>query len=185
MAEIAQGDRRAFRALVERHVGRAQGLAYRVLGNRSDAEELAQEAFLRVWTVAPRWRLDGGASFRTWFSRVVVNLCIDRKRRRRTEPLEAAGDPVDPAPPADRLVAESEETATVAAAVAELPERQRIALSLCYWQGLSNAEAAETMGLSVGAIESLLVRARRTLKDKLGPALGPGKTENGTPGAER
>lgn len=185
MAEIAQGNRRAFRMLVERHVARAQGLAYRVLGSRSDAEEMAQEAFLRVWTVAPRWRLDGGASFRTWFSRVVMNLCIDRKRRHRTEPLEAAGDPADPSPAADRLAGENEEAAVVAAAMAELPERQRIALSLCYWQGLSNVEAAETMGLSVGAIESLLVRARRTLKDKLGPVLGPGETGGGKLGAER
>ncbi len=173
MAEIAQGNRRAFRTIVERHVARAQGLAYRILGSRSDAEEMAQEAFLRVWTVAPRWRLDGGASFRTWFSRVVINLCIDQKRRHRTEPLEAAGEVTDPSPAADRLVGESEEAAAVAAAVVELPERQRIALSLCYWQGLSNVEAAETMGLSVGAIESLLVRARRTLKDKLGRVLGP------------
>jgi RNA polymerase sigma-70 factor (ECF subfamily) len=171
MANVAEGDRGAFQQLVERHLDRAVGLAQRILVNRSDAEEVAQEAFLRVWTTAPRWRLDG-ALFRTWFSRVLVNLCIDRKRRPSFAPIEAAGDPPDPAANAEQKLGQSEEAAAVAAAVAELPERQRAALALCYWQEMSNAEAAEALSLSVGAIESLLVRARRALRVKLQERLG-------------
>jgi RNA polymerase sigma-70 factor, ECF subfamily len=171
MANIAEGDRGAFQHLVERHLDRAVRLAQRIVGNRSDAEEVAQEAFLRVWTTAPRWRLDG-ALFRTWFSRVLVNLCIDRKRRPTMAPLEAAGDPPDPAMGAEQRLYQSQEAAAVAAAVAELPERQRAALALCYWQEMSNAEAAEVLSLSVGAVESLLVRARRTLRVTLKARLG-------------
>lgn len=171
MANIAEGDRGAFEQLVTRHLNRAIALAQRITGNRSDAEEVAQEAFLRVWQTAPRWRLDG-ALFRTWFSRVLVNLCIDRKRRPGFAPLEAAGDPPDPGIGAENALARDEEAAAVAQAVAELPERQRAALALCYWQEMSNVEAAEVLALSVGAVESLLVRARRTLRQKLGPRLG-------------
>jgi len=171
MGRVANGDHAAFRLLVERHLGRAVGIAYRILGNRAEAEEAAQEAFLRVWTSAPNWKLDG-ALFRTWFSRVLTNLCIDRRRRPRNEPLESAGDPADERPDAEQQLGERQESAAVAAAVAELPERQRAALALCYWQGMSNIEAAASLGLSVGAVESLLVRARRGLKEKLGPRLG-------------
>ena len=178
MACIADGDRGAYQQLVERHLDRALRLAQRIVGNRSDAEEIAQEAFLRVWTTAPRWRLDG-ALFRTWFSRVLVNLCIDRKRRPGFAPLEAAGDPPDPAVGAEQRVYQSQEAAAVAAAVAELPERQRAALALCYWQEMSNAEAAEVLSLSVGAVESLLVRARRSLRISLKARLGHAMEERG------
>ncbi|MCW5729376.1 MAG: RNA polymerase sigma factor [Alphaproteobacteria bacterium] len=171
MGRVATGDHAAFRALVDRHVARATALAYRILGRRAEAEEVVQEAFLRVWTTAPRWNLDG-ALFRTWFSRVLTNLCIDRRRRPRMDPMEAAGDPADPSPGADAAIEERQRGALVAAAMAELPERQRVALALCYWQEMSNIEAAEVMQISVGAVESLLVRARRSLKEKLAHRLG-------------
>lgn len=171
MARVGGGDKLAYRELVDRHLARATRLAYRITNNRSDAEELVQEAFLRVWTTAPRWRVEG-ALFRTWFSRVLVNLCIDRRRRPDFAPLEAAGDPPDGSIGADQRMVQDEEARAVGAAVAELPERQRAALALCYWDEMSNLEAAKVMSLSVGAIESLLVRARRNLKARLGPSLG-------------
>ena len=171
MARVGHGDKAAYRELVDRHLARANRLAYRITNNRSDAEELVQEAFLRVWTTAPRWKVEG-ALFRTWFSRVLVNLCIDRKRRPGFAPLEAAGDPPDETIGAEARMMQDEEAKAVGAAVAELPERQRAALALCYWDEMSNLEAAEVMSLSVGAVESLLVRARRNLKASLGTALG-------------
>lgn len=170
MRRAGRGDRQAFARLVERHMPRAVALATRVAGSRSDAEEIVQEAFLRTWLKAPDWRdeaLPGGARFTTWFTRVLVNLCIDRRRRPVLAPLEAAGD--IPGTEADgfQALARSEADARVTAAVAALPARQRAALTLCHWDGMSNIDAAAILGLSVGALESLLVRARRSLRSAL------------------
>ncbi len=176
MGRVAQRDGVAYSCLLTRHLASATALAGRMVGNRADAEEVVQEAFLRVWKTAPRWRPDG-ASFRTWFSRVVVNLCIDRHRRPKPAPLEAAGDPADGGMLADQQLAQREEAAALARAVALLPPRQRAALALCYWQEMSNVEAADVLSLSVGAVESLLVRARRSLRASLEPQLSPGAAE--------
>src|SRR5262245_41268227 len=92
---IAKGDETAFRLLARRYAARAIALARRITGNDADAEEIVQEALLRVWTNAPRWR--PLAAFRTWFYRVVLNLCLSRRRQARFVALEAAGDPADPA----------------------------------------------------------------------------------------
>jgi len=165
------GDRLAFQRLVARHLKRASSLAGRVTGNRSDAEEAVQEAFLRAWLKAPEWRardaLTNGATFATWFNRVLVNLCIDRVRRPRVDPIEAADAVSDPAPNPEAVAASGEVARRVADAMAQLPDRQRAALALCHFEGLSNAEAGEILELSVGAVESLLVRARRMLREKL------------------
>lgn len=172
MGRVGVGDADAYACLVTRHLSRSIALAGRIVRNRADAEELVQEAFLRVWTTAPRWRTDG-ASFRTWFFRVLVNLCIDRCRRPGFAPLEAAGDPADGATPADLRLAGDEEAAALARAVQTLPPKQRAALALCYWQEMSNQDAAAALSLTVGAVESLLVRARRNLRAALEPHLGP------------
>ena len=116
------GDRSAFAALMDRHLDRAVGTAYRVLGNRADAEEAAQEAFLRVWVNAPKWRQDE-AKFTTWFHRILVNYCIDRKRRPAMAPLEAAGDPADDRPDAFDQIATNDDAARIKVAMAALPER--------------------------------------------------------------
>lgn len=171
MIRIGSGDRVAFGDLVRRHLDRAVAVAQRVTGSRGDAEEIAQEAFLRVWTKAPQWRAaDGdfrGARFTTWLYRVLVNLSIDRKRRPAMAPLDDANDPPDPADSAQQSLERAQLSSRVAAAVAELPERQRAALTLCFYEGLSNREAAEVLSLTPGAVESLLVRARRTLRETL------------------
>lgn len=176
MRRIGQGDRQAFGRLVSLYVDRASALAGRITGNRSDAEEIVQEAFLRVWQKAPQWRGRAdhpeGAQFGTWFYRVLVNLCLDRKRKPGHDPLEAAGEIVDPALGAAEIAEGHEIGRRVSAAVDALPERQRAALALCYYDELSNIEAAEILGLSVGAVESLLVRARRTLKLALADLTG-------------
>ena len=164
------GDKAAFSRLVARHIGRAGRVAYRVVGNRGDAEEIVQEAFTRAWLKAPSWaeRENGGAaSFATWLYRVIVNLCIDRRRKTPMLPIEAAADIADPSPDGFASRSSGETSARVAAAVAQLPDRQRAALVMCHYEGLSNIEAAAALEITVGALESLLVRARRTLRDAL------------------
>ncbi|HWK87822.1 MAG TPA: sigma-70 family RNA polymerase sigma factor [Xanthobacteraceae bacterium] len=165
MLRIARGDERAFRALAPRYAARAASLARRISGSEADAEDIVQEALLRVWIHAPRWRPE--AAFRTWFYRIVFNLALNRKRRAPFAPLEAAGDPADPAIRADAALLRAEEDRRIADAIAALPARQRSAIALTYNDELSNAEAANVLGTSVSAFETLLVRARRTLRVKL------------------
>lgn len=172
MVRVGQGDQPAFQVLVHRHLQRSLALARRMTASASDAEEIAQEAFLRVWTSAPRWRVEG-AAFRTWLYRIVVNLCLDRGRRKPFAPLEDAGDPSDPSPDALALLEQQETVRRVAQAVAELPDRQRAALVLSYYEGMSNAEAAAVLGVSVSGLEALLVRARRGLRSRLEAAPEP------------
>ena len=173
MRRAGAGDGAAFARLVEGHAGRARAVALRIAGNAADADEVLQEAFLRAWRKAPAWRTndqtDGTASFATWLTRVVVHLAIDRRRRRSVLPLETAGDPPDQRRSIDGHIADRETAAAVSAAINQLPERQRAALLLCYFEGLSNADAAAALEIGVGALESLLVRARRQLRAKLAP----------------
>lgn len=166
MARAAQGDERAFRELARRHAGGALRLARRILGSEALAEEIVQDAFLRVWTNAPRWRPE--AAFRTWLYRVVINLCLNAKRRPADLPLAAAGEPADPAPDAGAALEQRERDQLLAAAIDRLPARQRAAIVLTYQEGLGNAEAAAVLGTSVSGIETLLVRARRSLREAFG-----------------
>lgn len=164
------GDRAAFSRLVAGHMRRATAIASRITRNAGDAEELVQEAFLKVWLKAPEWQTreeGGGAAFSTWFYRVLVNSCIDRMRKPKTSPLEEASEVVDPTPDAFDNTAAGETGKRVSAAIETLPDRQRAALVLCHYEGLSNIEAAAVLEISVGALESLLVRARRSLRDAL------------------
>ncbi|HTO85241.1 MAG TPA: sigma-70 family RNA polymerase sigma factor, partial [Methylomirabilota bacterium] len=108
--------------------------------------------------------------FTTWLYRVALNLSIDRRRRPTHDPLGEAAEPPDPAESAVETIAKGQLSAQVAAAVATLPERQRAALALCFYDGLSNREAAEVLSLTPGAVESLLVRARRSLRQTLAGA---------------
>jgi RNA polymerase sigma-70 factor (ECF subfamily) len=174
MHRVARGDHAAYRLLVDKYLRHAVTVAYRVLYNRSDAEEVAQDAFLRVWQHAARWRADGGASFKTWLNRVVVNLCIDRKRKPGMAALDDQPEIIDQdraTPYEDRLAGETSDH--VAFALQKLPERQRAAILLCFWEGESNIDAAKALDITVGALESLLIRAKRALRDDLRAALGP------------
>lgn len=174
MLRVAAGERAAFHQLARRYAPRAAGLARRITGSEADAEDVVQEALLRVWVNAPRWR--PVAAFRTWFYRIVVNLCLNRQRRTPFVALDQAGDVRDPSPDAGDRMEREQAARQLAAAIAELPERQRIALTLTYGEGLSNAETAAVIGTSVSGVETLLVRARRSLREKLGTVLG-GDTE--------
>lgn len=163
---VGRGDGAACAALVDRHLPRIVALAGRMLGNRADAEEVAQEVFLRVWQQAARWR-PGEAKFSTWLHRVAVNLCHDRLRRRRETGLDAAGDPPSGEPPPGTELQRRAVAARVERALAQLPERQRSAILLCHYQELGNIEAAAVLEVSVEALESLLARGRRRLRELL------------------
>ncbi len=166
VAAVARGDARAARALVDRHLPRMVGLARRVLGNQADAEEVAQDVFLRVWTHAADWK-PGKAKFETWMHRVALNLCYDRLRKKREITGEDLPDPVDTGANPGEALQQKEVAARVNEAMQLLPERQRMAVVLCHHQGHTNIEAAAMMEVSVEALESLLARGRRKLRDLL------------------
>ncbi|HTR06277.1 MAG TPA: RNA polymerase sigma factor [Paraburkholderia sp.] len=176
VARVGARDPLAVRVLVTSKLPRLIALASRMLGDRADAEDVAQEAFVRIWKQAPHWRT-GEAKFDTWLHRVALNLCYDRLRGRREESVEDPHNVAEPAPdpagaPDQQLEARTRDE-RVRAALAALPVRQREALVLTYYQELSNLEAAGLMGISVDALESLLARARRTLRAQLaGDAAG-------------
>lgn len=163
---IAQGDAAAARALMARHLPRVLSLARRMLGNAADAEDVAQETFLRAWNSAAKWR-PGQAKFETWLHRVAVNQCYDRLRKKRGVALDDIADPVDPGPMPGAALETGDTVKAVEAALARLPERQRAAIVLCHYEGQGNIAAAETLGISVDALESLLARGRRALRELL------------------
>lgn len=164
LARYARGDAGAARALTVRLAPRAHAQAFRMLGDRSEAEDVVQEAMLRLWRIAPQWRT-GEAQVSTWLYRVVSNLCTDRLRKhsRGGVALDDVAEPEDPAPGAEARLQEEARHDALRAAIAELPERQRLALTLRHFEGVSNPEIAEQLGISVEAVESLTARAKRAL----------------------
>jgi RNA polymerase sigma-70 factor, ECF subfamily len=175
IARVGARDAGAVRSLVLEKLPRLLALATRMLGDRMEAEDVAQEAFMRIWKQAPHWRT-GEAKFDTWLHRVALNLCYDRLRGHRetlAPNADALNDEPDPAARPDERLESRSRDARVRDALAALPVRQREALVLTYYQELSNAEAAALMDITVDALESLLARARRTLRAQLageGPA---------------
>jgi RNA polymerase sigma-70 factor (ECF subfamily) len=144
------------------------GFAGRILADSAEAEDVAQETFLRLWREADRWQ--PRARLSAWLFRVAYNLCIDRIRKRRGMiGFDTIADPPSPARNAEERLAEAEIAARVEQAIGALPARQRAAIALVHQQGLGNIEAASVLGISVEALESLLARGRRQLKDILSP----------------
>ena len=179
MARIGQGDDAAYQTLVDRHVGQSTGMATRILFSQNDAEEVIQEAFLRLWRHAPSWKPDG-AKFTTWFYRVIMNLCIDHKRKIQRRPKafvslssdsQEATSLVERLPAnddsADQVIEKAQMKAAVQQAIDALPQRQKLAITLCYLQEMTNREAADMMDINIKALESLLVRGRKGLATRL------------------
>ena len=167
MALVAARDQRAFRALMDRHMGRTIGLAERVVGGNAEADDIGQEAFLRVWSHAQSFDPRTGR-FTTWLYRIVLNLAIDRRRKPRHEQVDDAALAIasaDPQPVAQVMPASR--TAAGRRAMAALPERQRAAIALFHMEGLSGREAAQAMEISEKAFESLLTRARSALRQEV------------------
>lgn len=181
MLALKAGDENAFTELVNRHRDAVVNLAYRYLGNRTDAEDLAQEVFLKVHRA--RSRYEPAAKFTTWLYRVAANACLNEVRDRRRRPTFAAGELDDP--PAEGAASPVEEAERgelrerVRAALAELPERQRLALLLNKFHGLGYEEMADSLGMSVPAVKSLLVRARENVRRLIEPYLRAGADRRG------
>lgn len=166
MRRIEAGDDHAFRLLAERHAGAIMVLAERMLGRGADADDVAQEALVRIWRHAGRWRAER-ARLGTWIHAIVSRLCIDRLRRKQPLPLEAAADIADPAASALDHVAANQCHGRLRRAMAALPPRQRLALTLFYYQDHDGAEAAQIMALSQRAFWSLLHRARQNVQQAM------------------
>lgn len=162
----AQGDAHAARLLVDRLAPRVFRLARRLLQDEAEAEDITQEAMLRLWKVAPKW-VEGGAQPSTWLHRVTVNLATDRLRRRRGVGLDTIDEPDDPAPAAVEGMIETDRRRALDDALALLPERQRVAVVLRHLEGMTNPEIAASMGVGVEAVESLTARGKRRLTELL------------------
>ncbi|NVJ99545.1 MAG: sigma-70 family RNA polymerase sigma factor [Alphaproteobacteria bacterium] len=166
VASVALADRGAYAVLVQRHAMRYRALAFRMMGDMAQAEDIVQEAFTKLWTHASRF--DGAkAKFTTWFHRIVVNRCLDEKRKRRLDPLPEGFDQADDCATAEEALASEGAAHEIRAAVETLSDRQKTAVILSYFDGLSNQDAADTMELNIKAFESLLVRARAKLREQL------------------
>tara|TARA_R110002094_G_scaffold132497_2_gene125362 strand:- start:244 stop:819 length:576 start_codon:yes stop_codon:yes gene_type:complete len=168
MQAVAGGNASASRVVVDLYLNGAYRLALRILGDASLAEDMAQEAFIRLWKQAPKWQPK--AQIRTWLHRVTHNLCIDYLRKQKRYSDDEVPEMADPAPNALELKAQRQLGDKVTEALQKLPARQRIAISLVHFEECGNMEAAAIMDISVEALESLLARGRRKLKELLLPA---------------
>jgi RNA polymerase sigma-70 factor (ECF subfamily) len=174
MSRVQRGDRGAFHLLVERHARGVLQHVARVVRDRASAEDLAQEAFVRLWTRSDSYRSESRVA--AWLHAIARNACLDFLKRRRREPaLEEASDLADRSSgPAGRLERD-ELAARVRAAVASLPDPFREPFELCVLQGLSYEDAARVLGCSVKTLSSRLARARERVRTELRPYLTSGQ----------
>jgi RNA polymerase sigma factor (sigma-70 family) len=171
MSGVAARDSAAFRVLVDRHSARPYRVAWRMLNDRVEAEDVAQEALLRLWDKAENWRA-GEAGVSAWLTRVATNLCLDRLRRMKFSSDEEVPERTDETPLADQLIEEDQIRALAIAAVQALPQRQRAAIILTYYEDVSNQVAAQMLDMNIKAFESLLLRARLSLRGALADLKG-------------
>jgi len=169
MRLIRQGSHQAFAILVRRHTDRFYAAAFRLSGRAAEAEDLVQDAFLKIWQKPDIWKDDKGAKFTTWFYRILVNQNIDRMRKGQKMASDNSILPyvADTRMNPEGQTALNEEQERIEKALGLLPERQKTALTLCFYEGLSNAEAADVMGVKLKALESLLMRAKTGLREYL------------------
>lgn len=164
LVAFANGDGQAARVLTARLLPRVLAQATRLLANPAEAEDVAQDAMMRLWKVAPEWRQDE-AQISTWLYRVVANLCTDRLRKRRSVALDQVAEPLDGSPSVAAQMQTQARLRALSDAMAALPERQAQAVSLRHLEGLSNPEIAQIMDISVRSVESLTARGKRALAE--------------------
>ena len=175
LALYANGDRDAARLLMHRLTPKVYGQAFRMLGDRAEAEDVVQEAMLKLWKIAPDWR-SGEAKVSTWLYRIVANLCTDRLRKRKpSDSIDGVAAPADEAQGVPEQMQDKTRSEALGEALNLLPERQKQAVVLRHLDEMSNPEIAEVMGVGVGAVENLIARGKRALskilakrKDELG-----------------
>ena len=167
LALVKEGNSQAFAVLVERHTERFYRLSYRYLQNREAAEDVVQDAFLKLWENPALWQPERNSKFTTWFYRVVVNLSLDMRKKKAPAALDDQIQLVDKSEPVDEAMMRAQEQKILEREIAALPDRQRTALNLCFDEGLSNQEAAEIMGVNLKALQSLIMRAKTTLKERM------------------
>jgi len=165
MPAVGRGDLSAFNEIIHRHQGTAWRVAYRFLGDSAEAEDIAQEAFLKIWTAAPRYRPT--ASFSTYLYRIVTRLCIDNARKKRPLCIDILPERVDSSPGPAATLDLNDRDALIRKTLDALPSRQRMAVILKYYEELSYADIAGAMGTTVKAVERMLGRARKTLQSTL------------------
>ncbi|WP_417269460.1 RNA polymerase sigma factor [Celeribacter sp.] len=166
LVAFGNGDRASAQALTMRLTPVVLGYATRLLRDHAEAEDVAQEAMMRLWKIAPEWR-QGEAKVTTWLYRVVTNLCTDRLRKKRGSGLDEIAEPEDGSPSQDARLMEKARATALETALGTLPERQRQAVVLRHIEGLSNPAIAEILGVSVEAVESLISRGKRLLAKRL------------------
>lgn len=169
MARVGRGDVFAYTAIVHRHLAGVYQTAYRMLHDKHEAEDIAQESFARLWQHAPTWQGKSNG-VPAWLRRVCANLCLDRLRKRGRWSSDDVPEVADPAASADRLIDQTRCQEIIESSLAALSGNHRAAIVLTYYEECSNKVAAELMGLDLKAFESLLHRARRKLRELL--ALG-------------
>jgi len=167
LALYAGGDRAAPRLMTERFLPLTYRLALRFLNDRAEAEDVAQEAMVRLFRMAPGWQ-PGQAKVTTWLYRVTANLCTDRLRRRPALNIDEVPEMADGAPSAEERLTAGARATALDAALARLPERQRVAVVLRHIEGFANPEIAAVLEIGVEAVESLIARGKRALKEELG-----------------
>ncbi|VAV97782.1 hypothetical protein MNBD_ALPHA04-1776 [hydrothermal vent metagenome] len=166
MLRVAKRDGEAFRILVDRHADVAFRIGCRIVGDSIEAEDIAQETLLRLWNNADKW-IPGGSGVAAWLSRVATNLCLDRLRKKKRTSEEDVPDEADKAPLADELIDEDRQGEAVKKCIGKLGDRQKAAVVLTYYEEQPNLEAAKMLKMKIKAFESLLYRARGSLKDCL------------------
>lgn len=168
MVRVQKADHGAFSVLANRHTKMFFSAAYRMYPDVNEAEDVVQEAYLKLWVRPQIWDADKGAKFTTWFYRVVTNLAIDHARKRKnTKGSDALERIMDKTAGQQEVLEEQQKQQMLEEAIGNLPERQKVALNLCFYEGLSNKDAAQVMDVNIKALESLLMRAKRGLKDIL------------------
>lgn len=165
--EVQKGSRPAFSALVSRHTTRFYKLAYRYVLNQEEAEDIVQTAFLKIWENPFLWRSGKKAKFTTWFARIVINLCLDHKKKHKPSSLPESMVVKDSRLDQEQDILAQEKEDVVLGAINSLPDRQKTALILCFYEDYSQKNAAQVMKVSVKALESLIMRAKTTLRQEM------------------
>ena len=168
LARFAQGDRAAAQVLTARLAPVVYAQAFRMLGDRAEAEDITQDSLLRLWYAAPDWQA-GQAKVTTWLYRVTSNLCIDKMRKSKRQSSAAVPEMPDDGPDMERRLQDRARAQALRAALSDLPDRQKQAMVLRHLEGLPNLDVAQIMQISVEAVESLMSRGKRSLADALAP----------------